>query len=56
MNNDHFHSSSMNILEKINMKILKWVIDSRERIRKKMILSLKALERQVKQNLVGSSL
>lgn len=46
----------MNILEKINMNIVKWLIDIRERTRKKMILSLKALERQVKQNLVCSLL
>ena len=46
----------MNILGKINMNIVKWLIDSRERIRKKMILSLKALEQQVQQHLVYSLL
>ena len=41
----------MNILEKFSTKILKWLIDSQERNRKKMILLLKSIEQQSKQRI-----
>ena len=46
----------MNILEKFSMNILKWLIDSQERNRKKMILLLKLTEQQVKSKIVCSLL
>lgn len=46
----------MNILEKINMNILSWLIDSQERNRKKMILLLKGIEQQVKSIIADSLL
>lgn len=36
----------MNILEKINMNILNWLLDIQERNHKKLISSLKEIERQ----------
>lgn len=42
---------TMNILGKISMNIVKWLIDSRERNRNKMLLSLKEIEQQTKQHL-----
>ena len=41
----------MNIPGKISMNILKWLIDSQERNRKKMILLLKSIEQQSKQRI-----
>ena len=46
----------MNILTKINMKILNWLIDSQERNRKKTLLLLKETERKVKTKIERSLL
>lgn len=46
----------MNILEKINMNLLNWLIDSKEKNRKKMLLLLKGIEQQVKSKIVYSLL
>ncbi len=54
--NEHVHGSSMNILGKISMNIVKWLIDSQERNRNKMLLLLKEIEQQTKQHLVCSLL
>lgn len=46
----------MNILAKISTNIVKWLIDSQEKNRNKMLLSLKEIEQQTKQHLVCSLL
>lgn len=47
---------NMNILGRISMNIVKWLIDSQEINRNKMLLSLKEIEQQTKQHLVCSLL
>ena len=46
----------MNILKKINMNVLNWLIDSQEKNRKKTLLLLKGIEQQVKSKIVCSLL